>query len=40
MKSMRGTPTSLIIDRKGNLRYNLFGATGQLEGIVQGLLNE
>lgn len=38
--SMRGTPTSLIIDRKGNLRYNLFGATGQLEGIVQGLLNE
>ena len=38
--SMRGTPTSLIIDKKGNLRYNLFGATGQLEGIVQGLLNE
>jgi thiol-disulfide isomerase/thioredoxin len=38
--AMRGTPTSLIIDRKGNLRYNLFGATGQLEGIVQGLLNE
>lgn len=38
--SMRGTPTSLIIDRKGNLRYNLFGATGQLEGIVQGLLSE
>ena len=38
--SMRGTPTSLVIDKKGNLRQNLFGATGQLEFIVQQLLNE
>ncbi len=38
--AMRGTPTSLVIDRKGNLRHNLFGATGYLETIVQELLNE
>jgi thiol-disulfide isomerase/thioredoxin len=38
--AMRGTPTSLVIDKKGNLRYNLFGATGHLESIVQELLNE
>lgn len=38
--AMRGTPTSLVIDRKGNLRHNLFGATGHLEHIVQELLNE
>jgi hypothetical protein len=37
---MRGTPTSLVIDKKGNLRHNLFGATGHLETIVQELLNE
>ena len=38
--AMRGTPTSLVIDKKGNLRQNLFGATGQLEFTVQQLLNE
>lgn len=38
--AMRGTPTSLVIDKKGNLRHNLFGATGHLESIVQELLNE
>jgi thiol-disulfide isomerase/thioredoxin len=38
--TMRGTPTSLVIDKKGNLRYNLFGATGHLERIVQELLGE
>ncbi|MGI0019315.1 MAG: hypothetical protein ACREAY_02470 [Nitrososphaera sp.] len=38
--TMRGTPTSLVIDKKGNLRQNLFGATGQLEFTVQQLLNE
>lgn len=38
--AMRGTPTSLVIDKKGNLRHNLFGATGQLEMIVEELLNE
>jgi hypothetical protein len=38
--AMRGTPTSLVIDKKGNLRHNLFGATGQLEIIVEVLLKE
>lgn len=38
--AMHGTPTSLVIDRKGNLRYNLFGATGQLGPIVEELLKE
>lgn len=38
--SMRGTPTSLVIDKKGNLRHNLFGANGHLDYIVQELLNE
>lgn len=38
--AMRGTPTSLIIDKKGNLRHNLFGATGRLESIVKELLGE
>lgn len=38
--AMRGTPTSLVIDKKGNLRHNLFGATGYLETVVQELLSE
>jgi peroxiredoxin len=38
--AMHGTPTSLVIDKKGNLRYNLFGATGQLETIIEELLKE
>lgn len=38
--AMRGTPTSLVIDKKGNLRHNLFGATGHLQTIVEDLLNE
>jgi len=38
--AMRGTPTSLVIDRKGNLRHNLFGATGYLENVVKELLSE
>ncbi|AIC14710.1 peroxiredoxin family protein [Nitrososphaera viennensis] len=38
--AMRGTPTSLVIDKKGNLRHNLFGATGYLETIVEELLKE
>jgi peroxiredoxin len=38
--AMRGTPTSLVIDKNGNLRHNLFGATGHLEAIVREILNE
>ena len=35
---LRGTPSSIIIDRDGILRYNLFGSEGYLEGAVKELL--
>lgn len=38
--ALRGTPSSIIVDKKGNLRHTSFGATGQLEMIVQDLLAE
>jgi peroxiredoxin len=34
---LRGTPSSIIIDRDGILRYNLFGS-GYLEGAIKELL--
>jgi thiol-disulfide isomerase/thioredoxin len=38
--AMRGTPTSLVMDKKGNLRHNLFGETGYMETIIEELLKE
>ncbi len=38
--ALRGTPSSILIDRKGNLRQMLFGSSGHLEPIIQGLLSE
>lgn len=35
---LRGTPSSIIIDRDGILRYNLFGSEGYLEGAINELL--
>jgi peroxiredoxin len=35
---LRGTPSSIIIDRDGILRYNFFGSEGYLEGAVKELL--
>ncbi|MBA3283976.1 MAG: redoxin domain-containing protein [Nitrosopumilus sp.] len=35
---LRGTPSSIIIDQDGILRYNLFGSEGYLEGAVKELL--
>jgi peroxiredoxin len=35
---LRGTPSSIIIDRDGILRYNLFGSEGYLEGAIKELL--
>lgn len=38
--AMNGTPTSLLIDKKGNLRHQLFGTTGKLDKLVKQLLAE
>jgi thiol-disulfide isomerase/thioredoxin len=38
--ALRGTPSSILIDRKGNLRQMFFGSSGHLEPIIQGLLSE
>jgi hypothetical protein len=38
--SLQGTPSSIIVDRKGILRDVLFGQTGNLESTVQSLINE
>jgi len=38
--ALRGTPSSIIIDRKGNLRSTLFGSNGYLEGPIKELLEE
>lgn len=37
---MRGTPTILIIDKEGYLRYHYFGSGHDLEGSIQTLLDE
>jgi hypothetical protein len=38
--SLRGTPSTIIIDKKGILRYKMFGANNDLERMVQNLLQE
>jgi peroxiredoxin len=35
---LRGTPSSIVIDRDGVLRYSFFGSEGYLEGAVKELL--
>lgn len=37
---LRGTPSSILIDRKGVLRDVSFGQTGHLESMIEELLNE
>jgi thiol-disulfide isomerase/thioredoxin len=37
---LRGTPSSILIDKKGILRYTFFGSSGILENAVSELLNE
>lgn len=37
---LRGTPSSIIIDKEGILRYSFFGSEGYLEGAINELLNE
>ena len=37
---LRGTPSSVVIDKEGILRYSFFGSEGYLEGAVNELLNQ
>lgn len=38
--SLQGTPSTIVVDRKGILRDVSFGQTGGLESMIQSLLNE
>ena len=40
MCSLQGTPSTILVDRKGILRDISFGSTANLESMVQKLLNE
>ena len=40
MNSLQGTPSTILVDRKGILRDVSFGSTANLEDMVQKLLNE
>jgi len=40
MYSLQGTPSSIIVDRKGILRDVSFGSQGSLEPTIQSLVNE
>lgn len=37
---LRGTPSTILVDRKGVLRHSSFGADGMLESAVTSLLKE
>ncbi len=38
MYKLRGTPSSIVVDKKGYLRYSFFGSESYLEGAVKELL--
>jgi len=38
--SLQGTPSTIIVDRKGILRDVSFGQNGRMESIIQSLLKE
>ena len=38
--SLQGTPSTIVVDRKGILRDVSFGQNGRLEPLIQSLLNE
>ncbi len=40
MFSLQGTPSTIVVDRKGILRDVSFGQNGNLEPIIQSLINE
>ena len=37
---LRGTPSTIIIDKKGVIRHKLFGSNLELEKLIEPLLNE
>ena len=37
---LMGTPSSLLIDKKGVLRYKIFGAGQELDQKIESLLGE
>ena len=38
--SLRGTPSTILVDRKGILRHVSFGQSGHLDGMIKKLLDE
>ena len=38
--ALRGTPSTILVDREGVLRDISFGRTGHLDGMIQGILDE
>ena len=40
MYSLQGTPSTILVDRKGILRDVSFGQTANLESMIEKLLNE
>ena len=38
--ALRGTPSTILVDRQGVLRDVSFGRTGHLDGMIQGILDE
>jgi len=38
--ALRGTPSSILVDRKGILHSSFFGSNGILQGVIEELLNE
>ncbi len=38
--SLRGTPSTIVVDRRGILRDVSFGQTGHLDSMIQKLINE
>jgi hypothetical protein len=38
--SLQGTPSTILVDRKGILRDVSFGQTGNIESVIQKLITE
>jgi len=40
MYALQGTPSTILVDRKGILRNVSFGQNGQMDSMIQTLLKE